>query len=377
MSLLNSRVLITGANGFIGKNLVQHMAELPNVSVIPFLRSDDPITLPKIIAQVDAVVHLAGENRPNDDNAFMKVNAELTFSLCRAIGDEYRSTGRYVPLVLASSAQAECSNSYGHSKLVAEEIVKKLSIETGNPSVIFRLPGVFGKWCRPNYNSVVATFCHNIARELPIQIKDPTISLELVYVDDVITALLDCLEAPISGYVYANVRPQYRVNLGELADQILAFGNCRYSLLTEQVGSGFKRALYATYVSYLPNKKFAYLVPQYKDSRGVFVEMLKTVDSGQFSYFTANPGITRGGHYHHTKTEKFLVVKGKALFRFKHLLTNELVEIQTCGESPQVVESIPGWLHDITNIGNDEIVVMLWANENFDRQKPDTVTRKI
>jgi UDP-2-acetamido-2,6-beta-L-arabino-hexul-4-ose reductase len=239
------------------------------------------------------------------------------------------------------------------------------------------LPGVFGKWCKPNYNSVVATFCHNIARDLPIQINDPTANLRLVYVDDVVTAFLVALVAPAPGCVQAQVEPEYTTTLGELANKIRAFGDCRSTLMTERVGTGFVRALYATYVSYLPSDRFSYEVPQHSDPRGVFVEMLKTPDSGQFSFFTAHPGITRGGHYHHTKTEKFLVIKGEALFRFRHLLTKQLVELRTTGSTPEVVDTIPGWTHDITNVGDDEMVVMLWANENFDRGKPDTVASKV
>lgn len=377
MPLSNCRVLVTGANGFIGKNLVVRLNELSNVSVTIFVRGDDAARLPQLVAHADAVVHLAGENRPADEAAFKQVNAELTSALCNAIKQEVGSRGRHVPLVLASSTQAERDNPYGLSKLAAEEVVHALAHETGNPCTIFRLPGVFGKWCKPHYNSVVATFCHNIARDIPIQINDPTASLRLVYVDDVVTALLAALEAPASGCVPAKVEPEYTTTLGELANQIRAFGDCRSTLMTERVGTGFVRALYATYVSYLPNEKFSYQVTQHADPRGVFVEMLKTPDSGQFSYFTAHPGITRGGHYHHTKTEKFLVIKGQALFRFRHLLTNELVELRTSGDAPQVVDTIPGWTHDITNVGDDEMVVMLWANENFDRQKPDTVASKV
>lgn len=377
MSLSNSRILVTGANGFIGKNLVVRLNELPNVSVTTFVRGDDIDRLRQLVAQVDVVVHLAGENRPADEAAFAQVNTGLTSALCGAIQREFGSTGRYVPLVLASSTQFERDNPYGRSKLAAEKAVQALAKETGNPCVIFRLPGVFGKWCKPNYNSVVATFCHNVARNIPIQINDLTASLRLVYVDDVVAALLAALEAPVSACVHAKVEPEYTTTLGELANQIRAFGECRSTLMTERVGAGFVRALYATYVSYLPNEKFSYQVIQHADLRGVFVEMLKTPDSGQFSYFTAHPGITRGGHYHHTKTEKFLVIKGEALFRFRHLLTNELVELRTNGDNPQVVDTIPGWTHDITNVGDDEMVVMLWANENFDPENPDTVTREV
>jgi UDP-2-acetamido-2,6-beta-L-arabino-hexul-4-ose reductase len=378
MTLSNSRILVTGANGFIGKNLVVRLKELNNITVSTFVRGDDAALLPQLASQVDAVVHLAGENRPADEAAFAQVNAGLTSALCDAIRQTFQSSGRHIPLVLASSSQVELDNPYGRSKLAAEEAVQTLAKETGNPCVIFRLPGVFGKWCKPNYNSVVATFCHNIARNLPIQINDATASLRLVYVEDVVTALLGAMEeARKPGCLPAKVETEYTTTLGELANQIRAFRECRSTLMTERVGTGFVRALYSTYVSYLPNEKFSYQVAQHADSRGVFVEMLKTPDSGQFSFFTAHPGITRGGHYHHTKTEKFLVIKGEALFRFRHLLTNQLVELRTNGGTPEVVDTIPGWTHDITNVGDEEMVVMLWANENFDWEKPDTVASKV
>lgn len=377
MTVSNRSILVTGANGFIGKNLVVRLNELANTTVRTFVRGDDMARFPQIVAQVDAVIHLAGENRPAYKDSFSEVNAGLTSALCDVIKQEFVTTGRRVPLVLASSTQAERDNCYGHSKLAAEMAVHALAEATGNPCIVFRLPGVFGKWCRPNYNSVVATFCYNLARNLPIQINNPDTSVRLVYVDDVVNALLNALEAPLLGYAQAVVEPEFTVTLGELAVRIKAFAECRLTLMSERVGAGFVRALYATYMSYLPKENFSYQLQRYADPRGVFVEMIKTPDCGQFSYFTVYPGITRGGHYHHTKTEKFLVIKGEALFRFRHLLTDEFVELRTSGTTPEVVDTIPGWTHDITNVGNDEMVVMLWANENFDRKKPDTVARKV
>ncbi len=367
------RVLVTGSRGFIGKNLVLRLNELPGYEVIEFARGDSADTLPELVRRADAVVHLAGENRPRDVQDFVVVNTQLTQALCDAI----KSAGRQVPLILASSAQAEQDNPYGRSKRGAETAVEQLARETGNPAVIYRLPGVFGKWCRPNYNSVVATFCHNIANDLPIQVNDAATRIRLVYIDDVVNEFVAALNEVRPGMRMGDVKPEYAITLGELAEQIRAFGNCRTSLLTERVGTGLIRALYATYVSYLPTNKFAYELPRYADARGVFVEMLKTPDAGQFSYFTAHPGVTRGGHYHHTKTEKFLVIKGKARFGFRHMLTNETFELFTSGDVPQVVDTIPGWAHDITNIGEEEMVVMLWANENFDRERPDTIANKV
>lgn len=371
--ITSMQVLVTGAQGFIGKNLLVHLNEVEHFSKLTFSRENSVEELQDLVDRADAVIHLAGENRPTDVSAFNEVNAGLTQSLCRAI----RSTGRKIPLVLASSIQADQDNLYGKSKLAAEESVLNLAKETGNPVSIYRLPNVFGKWCKPNYNSVVATFCYNISHDLPIQVNDPTTQLRLVYVDDVIEEFLRAIQFESNGVSRPTVQPEYSIALGELADQIKAFKNCRNSLMSESVGEGLTRALYATYVSYLDPQQFSYSLPQYGDERGVFVEMLKTKDSGQFSFFTAHPGITRGGHYHHTKTEKFLVIKGSARFGFRNVVTDQTCEIVTTGDHPQVVDTVPGWTHDITNIGDDEMVVMLWANEVFDRERPDTVACEV
>lgn len=367
------RILITGSQGFIGKNLGVRLGELPECEVEQFTRKDNLSVLAEKVNQVDMVVHLAGENRPKDVAEFKKSNVTLTASLCECI---YRS-GRKIPLILASSIQANFSTPYGKSKREAEQVVEKFALQTGNPIAIYRLPNVFGKWCKPNYNSVVATFCHNIANNLPIKINDSSTSLRLVYVDDVVSEFLSKIDSMVEGVQWCKITPEYSITLGELASQIYEFKNCRNSLISERVGVGFVRALYATYVSYFPKNKFVYDLPRYSDERGTFVEMLKTVDSGQFSYFTAYPGVTRGGHYHHTKSEKFLVIKGSARFCFRDILTNEKYEILTSGDMAQVVETIPGWTHNITNVGDDELVVMLWASENFDRIKPDTVACEI
>lgn len=367
------KVLVTGANGFIGKNMVLRLREQACTEVLTCVRGQDAITLGDLLAQADAVVHLAGANRPADVQAFIDVNVGFTEQICQGL----RSLGRRVPLIFASSTQAEQDNPYGRSKLAAEQAVEDVSAELGNPVAIYRLPGVFGKWCKPDYNSVVATFCHNKARDLPVRIDDANAIVRLVYVDDVVSSMLTLLTTSWAGLQRPTVAPEHQITLGELSDQIDAFKCCRTSLVSERVGSGLVRALYATYVSYLPVEKFAYDVPVHGDSRGVFVEMLKTPDAGQFSFFTAHSGITRGGHYHHTKTEKFLVIKGHARFGFRHMLTNEVHYLETHGDQPQIVETVPGWTHDITNIGNEEMVVMLWANEIFDRANPDTFASKV
>ena len=367
------RVLITGSSGFIGKNLSIRLGELDGYEVIGFDKEDSLLDLQVKVGQADAIVHLAGVNRPKEVKEFNEGNADLTAKLCEVIA----GTGRKIPLVVSSSIQADLGNPYGESKRSAELAAERLAERIGNPVAIYRLPNVFGKWCRPNYNSVVATFCHNIANGLPIQINDPAVQLNLVYVDDVVAEFIEVIDGMCLGLQQAHVQPEYSIGLGELAIQIEAFKNCRESLVSERVGTGLVRALYATYVSYLPSAKFAYELPKYGDERGVFVEMLKTKDSGQFSYFTAHPGVTRGGHYHHTKTEKFLVIKGEARFGFRNIITDERYQIDVCGEKPQIVETVPGWTHDITNVGSDEMVIMLWANEIFDRQKPDTIASKV
>ena len=371
------KVLITGADGFIGKNLKLHLAERKDVQVLCFTRADDVQRLPELLQHVDFVFHLAGINRPQDPAEFVSGNVGLTTELCQAVGALAVTTGKKVPVVYTSSTQADRDNAYGTSKLAAESALFALQRAHGVPVHVFRLPNVFGKWCKPNYNSAVATFCHNTARGLPIQVNDPAVAVTLVYVDDVIARflqLLDGADAAPDANGFATVAPQYSTTVGELAQLVQAFKHSRTTLMTERVGTGLVRALYATYVSYLPPELFAYTVPQYADPRGVFAEMLKTPDCGQFSYFTAHPGITRGGHYHHSKTEKFLVIKGQARFKFRHMQTGETHELLTSGSKAEVVETVPGWTHDITNIGTDEMVVMLWANEVFDREKPDTFT---
>ena len=369
------RVLITGANGFVGKNLQLHLAERPDVQVACFTRSDDLAQLPVMIQGVDFVFHLAGVNRPLDPAEFVSGNTDLTQALCEVVATVAKTTGKKVPVVYTSSTQAAYENAYGDSKRGAEDVLLELQRSHGVPVHVFRLPNVFGKWCKPNYNSVVATFCHNIALGLPIQVNDPEASVTLVYVDDVMKRfmqIMDGADAAVDAVGFATISPQYTTTVGELARQFQVFKDSRVTLMTERVGTGLMRALYATYVSYLPVELFAYTVPQHADPRGVFVEMLKTPDCGQFSHFTAYPGTTRGGHYHHSKTEKFLVIKGRARFKFRHMQTGQCHELVTTGEKAEVVETVPGWTHDITNIGSDEMVVMLWANEMFDRLKPDT-----
>ena len=367
------KILVTGADGFIGRNLCVALGEREGFEVLAITRASGEAELARVVACADAVIHLAGVNRPQDPAEFATGNGDFTALLCALLA----ATGRPIPVAFASSIQADRDNPYGLSKRAAEDHLRRYAEASGAPVALYRLANVFGKWSRPDYNSAVATFCHNIARGLPIQVNDAAAPLRLVYIDDVVAELLRFLADPGSGVGLHQAGPVYATTVGELARQIEAFKDVRTSLVSERVGTGLVRALYATYVSFLPPQAFSYGVPKYGDARGVFVEMLKTPDCGQFSFFTAHPGITRGGHYHHTKTEKFLVIKGVARYRFRHLVTDEVFELDSTGDEPLVVETIPGWAHDITNIGDDELVVMLWANEIFDRQNPDTIASPV
>ena len=367
------KVLITGANGFVAKNLQIKLSERDDIDIACFTREQSINELNDLLYEVDFIFHLAGVNRPKHIEEFERGNVSLTRSLCRAIEE----TVRHIPVLYSSSIQAESDNLYGRSKLDAEEALIHFSQKTGSPVYIFRLPNVFGKWCKPNYNSAVATFCHNIAYDLPVKINDPTSLIRLVYIDDVIHRFLSIMDGAVVNTEYCDIDPVYEITVGELSKKINNFKKSRDSLIIERVGTGLDRALYSTYLSYLKPEQFSYGLLKHEDQRGVFVEMLKTKDSGQFSYFTAYPGVTRGGHYHHTKTEKFLVIQGEALFKFRHVASNEYYELKASDDTPTVVETIPGWTHDISNIGKNKMIVMLWANEIFDHDNPDTYAKSL
>lgn len=362
------KVLVTGADGFIAKNFIQYLSEQAQIDVLKYTRDTSDSDLENLVLEADWIVHLAGVNRPVNNHEFVEGNINLT----QKIVDTLIKLNKSTPIILSSSIQAQYDNVYGQSKLGGEQALLELNKNHGNPIFICRLANVFGKWSRPNYNSAVATFCYNTAHDLPIQIHDESAVIRLIYIDDVVNTFWNIIQGKSEVEQLFTIEPEYQIEVGDLARTVNGFKNSRDNLITDRVGTGLTRALYSTYLSFLKPDQFDYSVPKYGDQRGVFVEMLKTPDAGQFSYFTAHPGITRGGHYHHTKTEKFLVIKGKALFKFKHVLTGEFYELNTCGDEPRIVETVPGWTHDITNIGNEEMIVMLWANEIFDRENPDT-----
>ena len=364
------KILITGANGFIGKNLVVRLQELNEFTIYSFTRDNSLQQLSEYIHITDVIVHLAGANRPDNEADFNDINFQLTQTICQEIIKSQRT----ISFLLASSIQAENNNQYGKSKLAAEQAVQELAKVTKNPVYIYRLANVFGKWCKPNYNSVVATFCHNIANDKNIKINDKLCEISLVYVDDVINNFISTIKNPKAGLSLPQITPLYSISLGQLANKIYSFKNIMNNSLIDNLGKGLTKKLYSTYLSYTSPKDFSYDLQQHADDRGTFVEVLKNKQFGQISYFTIKPGITRGGHYHHTKSEKFIVVQGRAKIRFQNLITFETYQITCCSKSPQVVNTIPGWVHDITNVSKEEAIVLAWANDIFNKSKPDTIS---
>lgn len=361
-------ILITGSNGFIAKNLTFHLREKKEFTLLFHDRHSSLDQLRDSLAKSDFIFHLAGANRPDDAKEFSETNIILTQTICRNL----QEMGKATPILFSSSTQATNNNEYGKSKYAAEQVVEAYAKQTGAKCMTLRLPNVFGKWSRPNYNSVVATFCHNISRGLPIRIDDPEAKMTLVYIDEVIGWWLDIL-GEYCGKPPSSVLPtKFEISVGELAEIIRSIHSSRLALRVGHVGDGFARALYATYISFLPTEMFSYPIPRYTDARGDFAEVVKTPDSGQFSFLTAKPGVTRGVHYHHSKTEKFLVLQGSAQFRFRNIVSQETHIIHTADPHPVIVETIPGWAHDITNIGTNDLIVLIWANEIFDRSRPDT-----
>jgi UDP-2-acetamido-2,6-beta-L-arabino-hexul-4-ose reductase len=366
-------IAITGANGFVGRNLIWRLREAGFTDIVQIDRNADDEVIAGQLRETGLLIHLAGVNRTDDPSEFHAGNAGYTARICRLAAAAERPPA----LFYASTIRAVDDSDYGRSKRAAEDHVAAYGKATGAPAWNARLANIFGKWARPDYNSAVATFCHNIARGLPIRVNDPAAALTLLYIDDLADRLVSIAagERPPSGML--EVGPLYRTTVGELADMLQAIADGREALTVPATGRGLARALYATFISYLPADKFSYPVPVHADPRGAFVEMLKTPESGQFSYFTSAPGVTRGEHYHHSKVEKFLVLAGKAHFGFRHIESGATHEVVTEGGTPVVVETIPGWTHNVTNIGDGELVVMLWANEVFDRARPDTMGMKV
>jgi UDP-2-acetamido-2,6-beta-L-arabino-hexul-4-ose reductase len=377
-------ILITGANGFVGRNLRVTMEAAGTTKLLVCDINTPREDLFRYLAMADVVIHLAGVNRPKNDVEFKESNAGFTDTICCHL----ESLKRNPAILFASSVQAVQDNPYGRSKRQAEERLHQYAAYMRASVSIFRFKNIFGKWCRPNYNSVVATFCYNVAHDLPLNISDPTKALELVYVDDVVKAIV--MQAGKSGEegggavagekattVYVDVSPVYRVTLGDLAEHIRSFRVSRTTLELPDVGDGFIHALYSTYLSYLEPADFGYGLDVKTDKRGALAEFIRTRNLGQLFVSRTKPGIVRGNHYHHTKTEKFLVLEGKAVIRFRSVQGAEVVEKRVSGEQWQVVDIPPGYTHSIENIGVGDLVTLFWASEPFDATKPDTYMERV
>ncbi len=363
---MTKTVLVTGADGFLGRNLIQHLKNKPEFCVREVGRRTSNQELRKSVRGCDAVVHLAGVNRSSQVSEFESVNVRFTKELLEVL--ENHGTP---PIFFASSTQAIIDSPYGRSKKDAELIISAYGNRNGVTARIARLPNVFGKWSRPNYNSVVATFAFNIIRNLPIRVDNPDEVLEILYVDDLVRAIIHDLSRGFTDPSF-KLNPIYRITVGDLAKTLIEMHRKRRSGAVLEVGEGIHRALYATYVSFLEPSSFSYPLDQHKDERGLFVEFIKTVSSGQVSFFTAKPGVTRGSHFHHTKVEKFIVTHGAARFQFQNLLDGTIHYVDVSADTPVVVESVPGWIHSVTNLGNEDLSVLVWASEVFNPHKTDT-----
>lgn len=364
------KILVTGANGFVGRNLVAELKNRGHNEIFEITRESDPSHLEKYTKQCDFVFHLAGINRPKNESEFMEGNFGLTSQLLGLL----KKYDNKAPVLLTSSIQAEKDNPYGRSKKAGEDLLFKHYYETDAKVYVYRLPNLFGKWSKPNYNTVVATYCHNIARNLDIQINNPDAELNLCYIDDVLEEFMMALEGnpTIQDDDFCIVPVTHQIKLGELADLIKSFKESRSNLSIPNMENGLTKKLYSTYLSFLPEDQFSYELKMNTDHRGAFTEFMRTPERGQVSVNVSKPGITKGNHWHHTKNEKFLVVSGEGLIRFRKIDSDEIIEYRVSGEKLQVVDIPTGYTHSIVNIGERDLVTLMWANECFDPEKPDT-----
>lgn len=380
-------ILVTGARGFVGRNLVSQLHNIQNgkaknyavsgeiLSVFEYDVDSDPAELEIYCRQADFVFNLAGVNRPKERTEFMEGN----FGFASTLLDTLKKYNNICPVMISSSTQAALDNPYGESKRAGEQLLFDYGRETGARVLVYRFPNVFGKWCRPNYNSAVATFCHNIAHNLPIQVNDPTTIMNLVYIDDVVDELI----AALSGQEhrkgnYCEVPVIHTITLGGIVEALKAFKGMHANLGVPDLGDAFTKKLYSTYLSYLPREEFTYPLRMNVDERGSFTEIIRTPDRGQFSVNISRPGITKGQHWHHTKNEKFVVVKGHGLIQLRKIGSGEVIEFEVSGDRIEVVEMIPGYTHNIINLSETEdLVTLMWCNECFDPDKPDTYFEKV
>ncbi len=378
-------ILVTGANGFIGKNLCTALKNIKDgrdrtsglnadIRVFEYDLDTDPALLDDYCKDADFIFHLAGVNRPKDPSEFMSGNTGFTFVLLDAL-KRHRNT---CPVMISSSIQAEQDNPYGQSKKAGEDLLYSYSAETGAKAFVYRFPNVFGKWCRPNYNSVVATFCHNITHDLPINVNDRSVMMTLVYIDDVVIELIRALKGQENRFgKYCSIPVEHKITLGEIADLLYSFKASRENRSVPNLSDEFTKKLYATYLSYLPADQFSYPLKMNIDSRGSFTEILRTADRGQFSVNISKPGVTKGNHWHNTKNEKFLVVSGKGVIRFRKIDTAEIYEYHVSSDQLEVVDVPTGYTHNIENLGDADMVTFMWASECFDPDKPDTFFEEV
>ena len=380
-------ILVTGAKGFVGQNLISQLRNIQygkadnyaisgqEIKIFEYDIDSDPAELDVYCKNADFVFNLAGVNRPKDPAEFMRGN----FGFASQLLDTLKKYENRCPVMISSSIQAELDNPYGESKRAGENLLFNYAKETGAKVLVYRFPNLFGKWCRPNYNSAVATFCHNMAHDLPIQVNDPNVVMRLVYIDDVVDELI----AALSGGEhregdYCFVPSIHTITLGKIVELLESFKSMPASLTVPKLDDLFIKKLYSTYLSYLPKEKFSYPLKMNVDNRGSFTEIIRTVDRGQFSVNISKPGITKGEHWHHTKNEKFVVVRGHGLIQLRKIGSDEIINFEVSGDRIEVVEMIPGYTHNIINLSETEdLVTFMWCNECFDPNRPDTYFEKV
>lgn len=379
------KILITGALGFVGKNLIAQLNNIKELKVknysltseleiFTFDKDSDVILLDEYAQKCDFVVHLAGVNRPQNQEEFMTGNFGFTSDLLKAL----KKFDNKAPILITSSRQAVLENPYGISKKAGEDLIFKYGSENNVQVFVYRLPNVFGKWCRPNYNSVVATFCNNIAHGESIRVNDPNVDMQLVYIDDVVDEIILALagKAHQEG-AFCYVPTVHKIKLGEIADLLYSFKKSREDLSVPKLDNVFAKALYSTYLSYLPADGFSYPLKMNVDNRGSFTEIIRTLDRGQFSVNISKPGITKGNHWHNTKNEKFIVVSGNGVIKLRRIGTDEVLEYHVSGDQIEVVDIPPGYTHNIINEGTDDLITFMWCNECFDPNNPDTYFEEV
>ncbi|HPX99676.1 MAG TPA: capsular polysaccharide biosynthesis protein CapF [Bacteroidaceae bacterium] len=378
-------ILVTGARGFVGQNLITALKNIQDgkdkttgvtrkLYLMPYDMDTDPKLLDEYCSKADFVFNLAGVNRPKDPAEFMSGNFGFSSTLLETLKKHHNTC----PVLLSSSIQAMLDNPYGQSKKAGEELFFTYGRETGAKVLVYRLPNLFGKWCRPNYNSAVATFCYNIAHELPITVNDRSAQMTLVYIDDLVAEFLRALQGKENREGdYCRVPVEHKITLGEIVDLLYSFKASREDRSVPDMSDAFTKKLYATYLSYLPTDGFSYPLKMNADQRGSFTEILRTADRGQFSVNISKPGITKGNHWHNTKNEKFLVVSGKGVIRFRKIGEIEVLEYFVSGDKLEVVDIPTGYTHNIENLGDTDMVTFMWCNECFDPEHPDTYFEEV